>query len=540
MSPRHRLAALVLACAFALAGTQAPPPHAAAPAARTLLAVGDIASCASNGDEQTAALVSRIPGTIAVLGDIAYENGSESDFANCFEPSWGKLVPRIKAALGNHEYNTGRRRARVRALRLAAERLVQLLARRLARDRAQLELQRGRRLRARLAAVRAGSRPTSRRTPPAARSRTGTTRASARASTAPTSTYAPFWDILARAKADLVLQGHDHDYERFAPLKGIRSFVVGTGGKSHYPDPAPAPRQRRPQQHHLRRAPADAAPDRLRLEVPARRQRARSPTRARAAAAEPARYGAGTEVPLGTNASCTTRSTFARRPSSTGARPASSRRHSSTRPCDAQRHESEVLEEVAREHGAVDEEPHPRRLALRVAVGERLERLRALIARLADRGEEQRLLDPLRALAGQIGAGDEHRVVRRRAGRAGRPRAGRIPTARTASTRAPSRRRRSRSSPTRPTPPRPARSSAPWRPSCCRATATTRTRGTPTARWRSSPASGRRRATARLRRLPAAARCRRRRRPPTPRSDRPSARGTPRRGSARRHRPPGC
>ena len=41
-----------------------------------------------------------------MLGDIAYENGSESDFANCFEPSWGKLVPRIKAALGNHEYNT--------------------------------------------------------------------------------------------------------------------------------------------------------------------------------------------------------------------------------------------------------------------------------------------------------------------------------------------------------------------------------------------------------------------------------------------------
>ncbi len=48
-------------------------------------------------------------------------------------------------------------------------------------------------------------------------------------------TYAPFWSLLARAKADVVLQGHDHDYERFAPLNGIRSFVVGTGGKSHYP-----------------------------------------------------------------------------------------------------------------------------------------------------------------------------------------------------------------------------------------------------------------------------------------------------------------
>ena len=54
-------------------------------------------------------------------------------------------------------------------------------------------------------------------------------------------TYAPFWDLLARAKADVVLAGHDHDYERFAPLRGIRSFVVGTGGKSHYPFLLPRP-----------------------------------------------------------------------------------------------------------------------------------------------------------------------------------------------------------------------------------------------------------------------------------------------------------
>jgi hypothetical protein len=43
------------------------------------------------------------------------------------------------------------------------------------------------------------------------------------------------WQTLARAKADVVLAGHDHHYERFAPISGIRSFVVGTGGRSHYP-----------------------------------------------------------------------------------------------------------------------------------------------------------------------------------------------------------------------------------------------------------------------------------------------------------------
>jgi hypothetical protein len=44
--------------------------------------------------------------------------------------------------------------------------------------------------------------------------------------------------------ADVILSGHDHDYERFAPqtpsavadaARGIRQFVIGTGGRSHYP-----------------------------------------------------------------------------------------------------------------------------------------------------------------------------------------------------------------------------------------------------------------------------------------------------------------
>ena len=51
------------------------------------------------------------------------------------------------------------------------------------------------------------------------------------------------WDILDQAKADVVLQGHEHQYERFAPMTadgtlsatgGLRSFVVGTGGAETY------------------------------------------------------------------------------------------------------------------------------------------------------------------------------------------------------------------------------------------------------------------------------------------------------------------
>ena len=54
-------------------------------------------------------------------------------------------------------------------------------------------------------------------------------------------TYTAFWRALVDADADVVLVGHDHDYERFAPQdpsgrldleRGMREFVVGTGGKS--------------------------------------------------------------------------------------------------------------------------------------------------------------------------------------------------------------------------------------------------------------------------------------------------------------------
>jgi len=53
----------------------------------------------------------------------------------------------------------------------------------------------------------------------------------------------PLWDTLYAAGTDVVLAGHDHDYERFAPqtssgsadaTRGIREFVVGTGGREHY------------------------------------------------------------------------------------------------------------------------------------------------------------------------------------------------------------------------------------------------------------------------------------------------------------------
>src|SRR5260370_25699183 len=71
-----------------------------------IVAVGDIAACSSPGDEQTAALVDNISGTILAVGDIAYEHGSAEEFAKCYGPSWGRFKKRTRPAPGNHDYVT--------------------------------------------------------------------------------------------------------------------------------------------------------------------------------------------------------------------------------------------------------------------------------------------------------------------------------------------------------------------------------------------------------------------------------------------------
>jgi hypothetical protein len=82
---------------------------------------------------------------------------------------------------------------------------------------------------------------------PRARSRTGTSRGFSSGYHGSNSGFDAFWRDLYAAGVDVVLNGHDHDYERFAPQSpsgvadpnGIREFVAGTGGASHYAFNAP-------------------------------------------------------------------------------------------------------------------------------------------------------------------------------------------------------------------------------------------------------------------------------------------------------------
>jgi len=211
--------------------------------ATTLLAVGDVGSCNGDADEAVAALAARLPGTIALLGDIAYDNGSSSDFATCFDPAWGALRPRIRPAPGNHEYQTadasgyfsyfgdaaGTPGQGWYSYDLGSWHVIVLNSNCGAvggcgEGSPQLAW-----LQADLGAHPVACTLAYWHHPRYSSGRHGT---DARTD--------PLWRALALANADLVLSGHDHDYERRAPVDGIRSFVVGTGGRSLYELARPA------------------------------------------------------------------------------------------------------------------------------------------------------------------------------------------------------------------------------------------------------------------------------------------------------------
>lgn len=201
---------------------------------RTLVAVGDIASCEVSADEAVADLVARTPGTLALLGDTVYDNGTIDEFRRCFLPGWGRFLRRTRAALGNHDYANGASDAAASksvlglpedgwySYRLGDWHVIVLNSNCDAVGGCDRNSPQWRWLRDDLGRSRGARCVLAYWHHP--RFSSGAHGSDVR--------YAPFWDLLAAARADVVLSAHDHDYERFAPLKGIRSFVVGSGGRS--------------------------------------------------------------------------------------------------------------------------------------------------------------------------------------------------------------------------------------------------------------------------------------------------------------------
>ena len=233
------LAGTIFGCG-GTSGPTGPTPLPPGQAVAVLVGAGDIARCGAErlGAERTASLLDGIDGTIFTAGDNAYPSGRPQDFQNCYGPTWGRHRNRTRPVPGNHEYetagaagyfqyfgdNAGPLELGYYAYDAGPWRVLALNSEIDAGEgSAQIEW-----LREEL--------------------RMGSSRCTAAIFHRPLFSSGPngenrdmidIWRALYDAGVDIVINGHDHIYERFArqtptgqldALRGIRQFTVGTGG----------------------------------------------------------------------------------------------------------------------------------------------------------------------------------------------------------------------------------------------------------------------------------------------------------------------
>jgi acid phosphatase type 7 len=233
-----RLAALLLVSGASTALAQDP----------VLVGAGDIADCkVLSPAARTAVLLDHIEGTVFTLGDDAYESGTPREFAECYGPTWGRHKARTRPVVGNHEYETSFARGYYDyfgaaagdptkgyySYDLGAWHVVVINSNCGQVGGCGAESPQVAWLREDLAKHPAPCTAAMWHHPRYSSAEHGDDR-----------TMRTIWQTLYDANADVVLSGHDHDYERFAPQdadskadpsRGIRQFVVGTGGRELYP-----------------------------------------------------------------------------------------------------------------------------------------------------------------------------------------------------------------------------------------------------------------------------------------------------------------
>jgi hypothetical protein len=216
-----------------------------------LVGAGDIASCLQpEGAQATAKLIERIPGTVFVTGDLAYESGSPDEFEFCYGPTWGRFKGRTRPTLGNHEYvnptahgyfeywgaQAGPAGKGYYSFDLGGWHIVALNTNCYARG---------------LGGCGTGSPQETWLKADLAKHPDACIVAYGHHTLFSSGFFRghalhrelkPLWQDLYAAHTDLVLAGHEHSYERFAAQDpdgnpdtehGIREIVVGTGGRSH-------------------------------------------------------------------------------------------------------------------------------------------------------------------------------------------------------------------------------------------------------------------------------------------------------------------
>ena len=239
--------------------TAAGPRKEAAVEPYVLVGAGDIAGCRSlAGAAETAELIEKIPGAVFAAGDLAYERGTAQEFKNCYDPTWGRFRDRTWPTPGNREYATPAGSA---YFAYWGERAGSA-------ERGYYSFDLGRwhviALNTNCKAPGVGGCEAGSAEEKWLRQDLEDHGRSCMVAFGHHALYSSgvfkshavhlelrdLWRDLYVAHADLVLAGHEHSYERFAPqdpdghldaAEGIREFVIGTGGRSHSPLGSPMP-----------------------------------------------------------------------------------------------------------------------------------------------------------------------------------------------------------------------------------------------------------------------------------------------------------
>jgi len=220
------------------------------PGSVVFVGAGDIAVCGDDDDEATAKLLDNIAGTVFTTGDNAYDEGTPSEFARCYDPTWGRHKTRTRPVAGNHDYETSRGGGYFGYFGAAAGDPTKgyysydLGAWHIVVLNSNISMRAGSTqeqwLKADLAASTKKCTVALWHHP---RFSSGTIHGN-------DSRSQTVWNDLYNAGAELILVGHEHNYERFAPqtatgmadsARGVRQIVVGTGGRGYYPFGTPLP-----------------------------------------------------------------------------------------------------------------------------------------------------------------------------------------------------------------------------------------------------------------------------------------------------------
>jgi len=234
-----------------------PPRELTIPGAPVMIGAGDIAVCGTRGDEETGKLVdsvlvadsiTRIETAVFTLGDNAYPSGSsgvDNDFPRCFSPSWGskRIMNVIHTAPGNHDYDSGSGAPYFAYFGARAGppgkgyysydfggwHFISLNS----------ELYYGLGSQADVTAQEEWLRHDLADHHPICTIAYWHRPLYSSGTYGPTSQVQRLWQILYDGGADLILNGHEYDYERFLPqtpdgvvdsVRGITQIVAGTGG----------------------------------------------------------------------------------------------------------------------------------------------------------------------------------------------------------------------------------------------------------------------------------------------------------------------